>query len=89
MRSRACPSAEGTKRHQLAAACFGGLQNMVCGLPTRYIQGPLLENCMKQVALVIGVILAVTCGYAVSHGGGLDQSGCHHDRKNGGYHCHR
>jgi hypothetical protein len=23
------------------------------------------------------------------HGGGLDANGCHHDRKRGGYHCHR
>ncbi len=26
---------------------------------------------------------------ATAHGGGLDSSGCHHDRKRGGYHCHR
>lgn len=25
---------------------------------------------------------------AVAHGGGLDASGCHNDRKRGGYHCH-
>jgi len=24
-----------------------------------------------------------------AHGGGLDSSGCHHNRKQGGYHCHR
>jgi len=24
-----------------------------------------------------------------AHGGGLDKNGCHNDRKNGGYHCHR
>ena len=23
------------------------------------------------------------------HGGGLDRYGCHHNRKQGGYHCHR
>ena len=23
------------------------------------------------------------------HGGGLDAYGCHHDRKRGGYHCHK
>jgi len=28
-------------------------------------------------------------GYAIGHSGGLDQYGCHHDTKNGGYHCHR
>ncbi len=26
---------------------------------------------------------------AWAHGGGLDANGCHNDRKNGGYHCHR
>ncbi|WP_215056864.1 MULTISPECIES: excalibur calcium-binding domain-containing protein [unclassified Lysobacter] len=24
-----------------------------------------------------------------AHGGGLNAEGCHHDRKRGGYHCHR
>jgi hypothetical protein len=24
----------------------------------------------------------------VAHSGGTDKNGCHHDRKNGGYHCH-
>jgi len=28
-------------------------------------------------------------GTAAAHGGGLDANGCHHDRKHGGYHCHR
>jgi len=26
---------------------------------------------------------------AWAHGGGLDAYGCHHNRKQGGYHCHR
>lgn len=26
---------------------------------------------------------------AIAHGGGLDGEGCHHNRKAGGYHCHR
>jgi len=26
---------------------------------------------------------------ALSHGGGLDDLGCHHNRKQGGYQCHR
>lgn len=26
---------------------------------------------------------------APAHGGGLDKDGCHNDRKQGGYHCHR
>ena len=28
-------------------------------------------------------------GGVVAHPGGLNAEGCHHDRKNGGYHCHR
>lgn len=35
-------------------------------------------------------LLLITCWLdATAHGGGLDKYGCHHDRKNGGYHCHR
>jgi len=26
---------------------------------------------------------------AEAHGGGLDKYGCHHNRKLGGYHCHK
>ena len=26
---------------------------------------------------------------AAAHSGGLNAAGCHNDRKNGGYHCHR
>ncbi|MDI9237780.1 excalibur calcium-binding domain-containing protein [Lysobacter sp. LF1] len=34
--------------------------------------------------------LALACADVTwAHGGGLDRNGCHHDRKNGGYHCHR
>ncbi|MCA0320903.1 MAG: excalibur calcium-binding domain-containing protein [Proteobacteria bacterium] len=36
------------------------------------------------LALAFGV-----AGQGRAHGGGLDANGCHHDRKNGGYHCHR
>jgi hypothetical protein len=36
------------------------------------------------VALVIG-----TPGQLTAHPGGLNAEGCHNDRKNGGYHCHR
>jgi hypothetical protein len=34
-------------------------------------------------------LLVLLPGLAFAHGGGLDANGCHHDRKNGGYHCHR
>ena len=37
------------------------------------------------------VLLAGLTGapVAVAHPGGLNAEGCHNDRKNGGYHCHR
>jgi hypothetical protein len=43
---------------------------------------------MKNKNLLLGIILACVCSLAYAHGGGLDSKGCHHDRKNGGYHCH-
>lgn len=37
-----------------------------------------------------GAMLAVVVsGTAYAHPGGLDKQGCHRDKKNGGYHCHR
>ena len=33
--------------------------------------------------------LMMTVGPLHAHSGGLDLHGCHHDRKHGGYHCHR
>lgn len=43
---------------------------------------------MVLVATAIGAGL-LSIGDAWAHSGGLDSKGCHHDRKNGGYHCHR
>jgi len=37
----------------------------------------------------LGIILLHQPILAFAHGGGLDANGGHHDRKNGGYHCHR
>lgn len=43
-----------------------------------------------RFSLLLALLLAVlTPGAAIPHGGGLDTFGCHHDRKHGGYHCHR
>lgn len=39
--------------------------------------------------LVFTVAMLTLAAPVFSHGGGLDASGCHHDRKRGGYHCHR
>lgn len=41
---------------------------------------------MKNIVLAIIMLMPAV---ALSHGGGLDRNGCHHDRKNGGYHCHK
>ena len=37
----------------------------------------------------IAIVLAIFGIAAFSHGGGLDQFGCHTDHKTGVYHCHR
>lgn len=40
--------------------------------------------------LLLGAALALLPpSGAWAHGGGLDGYGCHHNRKLGGYHCHR
>jgi hypothetical protein len=44
---------------------------------------------MKGTSAIAALALAFTGSGALAHGGGLDVSGCHHDRKRGGYHCHR
>lgn len=44
----------------------------------------------KYLRLMIVVAFCVAgAGPAWAHGGGLDSYGCHHNRKAGGYHCHR
>ncbi len=41
-------------------------------------------------AAVIGIALLTCFNTAgLAHSGGLNAEGCHNDRKNGGYHCHR
>ena len=42
---------------------------------------------MLARAFAVVLILAPLAAHA--HGGGLDDLGCHHNRKAGGYHCHR
>jgi hypothetical protein len=37
---------------------------------------------------MLGFALVLAATGAAAHGGGRDKLGCHHDRKNGGYHCH-
>jgi len=44
---------------------------------------------MKTVVLVLLAGSFLAGSEAFGHGGGLDSLGCHHNRKAGGYHCHR
>jgi len=41
---------------------------------------------MKRI--IAALLLTMLSVVAFAHSGGTDDNGCHHDRKNGGYHCH-
>lgn len=41
---------------------------------------------LLMVCTVVSIVLFGT--NAMSHSGGTDDYGCHHDHKRGGYHCH-
>ena len=45
-----------------------------------------MELKLSSAALIA---LSLASWNASAHGGLLDSSGCHNDRKNGRYHCHR
>lgn len=45
-----------------------------------------MAACIRRLLLVACVLAP---SLASGHGGGLDSYGCHHNRKQGGYHCHR
>jgi len=51
----------------------------------------VVDACQRaRTALAAAVVLfAFLQADALAHGGGLNAEGCHNDRKNGGYHCHR
>ncbi|WP_157269013.1 YHYH domain-containing protein [Azohydromonas aeria] len=44
---------------------------------------------MKRIPASVAAAVLATSLQALAHGGGLDASGCHHNRKTGDYHCHR
>ena len=48
----------------------------------------MIARCASVILLSLSAI-ALTAVTAYSHSGGLDGYGCHHDRKNGDYHCHQ
>ncbi len=45
---------------------------------------------MKKIFILLMIIFAMVSSISVSyaHSGRTNSEGCHHDRKNGGYHCH-
>lgn len=43
---------------------------------------------LTHILAAAALAIVVPSG-AQAHGGGLNAEGCHNDRKNGGYHCHR
>ena len=40
-------------------------------------------------AIIALALMGTIATPAMSHPGGLNAEGCHNDRRNGGYHCHR
>lgn len=44
---------------------------------------------MKGLNIALIAAMMAMPVVAVAHPGGLNSEGCHNDRKNGGYHCHR
>ena len=42
-----------------------------------------------SISLIVLMSITLLPGSSWAHGGGLDGFDCHHDRKHGGYHCHR
>ncbi|MFQ5507958.1 MAG: thermonuclease family protein [Leptospirillia bacterium] len=49
--------------------------------------GPVCRGVLVAVLCLMGGMAAAPPVFG--HGGGLDGHGCHHNRKEGGYHCHR
>ena len=48
-----------------------------------------MARLVKTRLFLLACCLIVVSTLVHAHGGGLDSLGCHHDRKHGGYHCHR
>lgn len=50
---------------------------------TNYTYGDVMT---KAFLILLGSLFSIQL---LAHSGGTDRNGCHHDRKNGGYHCHK
>lgn len=44
---------------------------------------------MRALAYGLSALVLLAPFAVAAHPGGLNAEGCHNDRKNGGYHCHR
>jgi hypothetical protein len=44
---------------------------------------------IQRGAIICALLFLALAPMAHAHPGGLNKEGCHNDRKNGGYHCHR
>ena len=44
---------------------------------------------MTSLRSVAFAVFVAVPGLVLAHGGGLDGYGCHNNKKEGGYHCHR
>ena len=51
--------------------------------------GIYLQGRAVRIPLLSSLLIFISATLSFAHGGGLDAYGCHHDRKQGGYHCHR
>ncbi|MBA5866415.1 MAG: YHYH domain-containing protein [Nitrospira sp. CR1.3] len=48
-----------------------------------------MKTRTAQALVILFLVFLAAAGSVQAHGGGLDAHGCHHDRRNGGYHCHQ
>ena len=48
-----------------------------------------MKSALIMALAGVGVSLLASGAPAYAHSGGLNAEGCHNDRRNGGYHCHR
>lgn len=48
-----------------------------------------IQECPMLPRLSVLTLLLLIPSISLAHGGGLDSSGCHKNRKTGDYHCHR
>jgi hypothetical protein len=49
----------------------------------------LLREQLIVAASLLSLAILAASSSAAAHSGGLNAAGCHNDRRNGGYHCHR